>query len=135
MENNCVFCKIAKGEIPSYKLYENNEVLAFLDITPYAKGHTLVIPKKHSRWVWDIHEEEYTSFMLEIKKVAEILKKAFNTDCVQQVIAGFGVPHTHIHLFPRTKDDGLPEIPKERLLPKLSDQKMQEITEKIRKYV
>ena len=49
---DCIFCKIVKGEVPSYKIYENADVFAFLDINPYAKGHVLVIPKRHSRWVW-----------------------------------------------------------------------------------
>ncbi len=133
MEETCVFCKIVKGEIPAFKVYESEKALAFLDITPYGKGHTLIIPKKHSRWIWDMPQEEYSNFMLEIKKVAETLKKAFKTDCVQQVIAGFGVPHTHIHLFPRTKDDGLSEIPKKPISPKPSEQEMQEIAEKIKK--
>ena len=57
MTNNCIFCKIAKGEIPCNKIYEDNEYLAFLDISPLNKGHTLVIPKKHFRWVYDVPEQ------------------------------------------------------------------------------
>jgi histidine triad (HIT) family protein len=129
---DCVFCKIAKGEISDYVFWEDDEFVAFLDINPYILGHVMVIPKEHSRWVWDIKENKYIKYMLAVKKVAEILKKAFNTDCIQEVIAGMGVPHSHIHLLPRTENDGFPEIPKQSLNPKPSEKQMNEIFEKIK---
>ena len=107
---DCVFCKIAKGEISVYVFWEDENHIATLDINPFVKGHVMVIPKEHSRWVWDIKEENYLKYMLAFKKVAEILKKTFDTDCVQEFIVGMEVPHTHIHLLPRTPNDGFSEM-------------------------
>ena len=99
---NCIFCKIIAGEIPSYKVYEDDQFFAFLDITPKNKGHTLLIPKKHYRWVWEI-EEEYSKAA---NKIANALKKAFDTELVVSFVIGEQVPHAHIHLVPRHKGDG-----------------------------
>ena len=131
--DDCIFCKIVAGVKEEDKLWEDENHIAILDIVPFIKGHTLVIPKKHSRWVWDINEKEYIEYMLAVRKVAEILKKAFDIDCVQEFIVGMEVPHTHVHLLPRTKDDGFPEFPKKPLDPKPSDEEMKEIFEKIKK--
>jgi histidine triad (HIT) family protein len=135
MEDDCVFCKIVKGEIPSDILWEDEYHIAILDINPYAKGHVMIIPREHSRWVWDIDDEKYSKYMLAVKRVAGILRKAFGTDSVQEVIAGFGVAHVHIHLLPRTIDDGLNEIPNKPLEPKLSKKEIREISDKIKAVV
>ena len=98
----CVFCKIVKGEVPCYKIYEDAHFLCFLDIRPTNPGHSLVIPKKHYRWVWDV-QEEYGGVA---NKVAQALKKAFKTDYVVSFVMGDEVPHAHIHLVPRFPGDG-----------------------------
>lgn len=131
-KEDCVFCKIASGEIPCYKIYETGEVVAFLDINPYAKGHVLVIPKNHSDWVWDMNLKEYDVLTKEVFYLACVLKKAFQTDWVEQVIAGIGVQHSHIHLMPRKKDDGLEIVPTKPILPEPTEKEMKEICEKIK---
>jgi len=129
---DCIFCKIAKGEIPSLKVWEDEKFIAFLDIHPYVKGHLLVIPKKHSEWVWDINDRDYIKYMENVKYLANILRKVFDTDWVEEVIAGIGISHSHIHLLPRQRNDGLGEVPTKPLSPKLSEREMKEIEEKIR---
>ena len=128
---DCIFCKITKGELPSYSVFENETSIAFLDINPFVKGHTLVIPKKHSRWIWDIEENEYVEFMKSVKHVAEKLKKAYKTDWIQVVIAGQDIHHTHIHLLPRKKNDGYPAIPI-KPIKQISKEEMKEIQNNIR---
>lgn len=101
---DCVFCKIVKGEIPCYQIYEDRDFLAFLDIAPFVEGHTLVIPKKHYRWVWDMPEVgEYFSV---VQKIAVRFQKVLNDKYVRSFIAGDLVSHAHIHLLP--KPYGLP---------------------------
>lgn len=104
MENNCIFCRIAKGEIPCYKVYEDRDFLAFLDIRPLNKGHTLVIPKQHYRWVWDV--KNIGDYYKAVQKVANAQKKAFGTDYVISLVAGEEVQHAHVWLVPRFKGDG-----------------------------
>jgi len=132
---DCVFCKIASGEIPSDFLWEDENFFAILDINPYAKGHVMVIPKKHSRWVWNIKDKEYSDYMIAVKKMAGFLREAFGTDCVQEIIAGLGVPHSHIHLLPRFDGDGLGEIPHKPLYPKLTKDEIKEIGDKIKSVI
>ncbi|MCX6731741.1 MAG: HIT domain-containing protein [Candidatus Parcubacteria bacterium] len=95
---DCIFCKIVKGEIPAEKVYEDENYLAFLDIRPLSPGHTLVIPKKHYRWVWDM--DEAGSFFETTKKIAQAIQKSFGTEQVFSKIIGDEVPHAHIWLFP-----------------------------------
>lgn len=95
---NCIFCKIVASEIPSYKVYEDENFLAFLDIHPLSPGHTLIIPKEHHRWVWDVpNVGEYFEVA---KRVALAQKKAFDTDLVLSKIIGEEVPHAHIWVYP-----------------------------------
>ncbi len=110
MDMDCIFCRIANKQLPSYTVYEDDTTLAFLDIFPFVKGHTLVIPKKHFRWVWDMQSEDYHHLMVSVKKVAGLLKKSFQTDYVQILVMGQQISHAHVHLLPRTKEDGLPEM-------------------------
>jgi|SRR3989344_7961501 len=98
----CIFCKIVTGDIPCHKIYEDAQFLAFLDIRPTNPGHTLLIPKKHYRWVWDIKEQ----YSQPLNKIATALKKAFATDYVVSFVMGDEVPHAHIHLVPRPENDG-----------------------------
>jgi len=132
MSKDCIFCKIANGEIEDFVFWENENAVAVLDINPFIKGHVLVIPKEHSRWVWDIDDKKYYDLMMSVKKVAELLKNAFNVDCVQEFIVGMEVPHVHIHLLPRREGDGFDEIPSKRLDPKPSEEEMKEILDKIK---
>lgn len=103
---NCVFCKIVKGEIPSYSVYEDDNFFAFLDIRPLNLGHTLVIPKVHVRWVWDV--PAVGAYFEVVRKIALAQKKAFNTDFVASVVYGEEVPHAHVWLVPRFQNDGHP---------------------------
>ena len=101
--DNCIFCKIIKGEIPSYKVYEDKNFLAFLDARPQAPGHTLTIPKKHYRWVWDIpNVGEYFEV---VRKIALAQKKAFETELVRSNIYGEEVPHAHTSTWPEVVGD------------------------------
>lgn len=96
--DNCIFCKIAKGEIPCHKIYEDEEFLAFLDINPYVTGHTLLIPKKHYRWVWDL--ENYSKYMDLLKKIVKHYQEVTGKEMVYSTIFGEEVPHAHIHILP-----------------------------------
>ncbi|MBI2109071.1 MAG: HIT domain-containing protein [Parcubacteria group bacterium] len=101
----CIFCKIAKKEIPAHVVYEDEHFLAFLDINPQSPGHTQVIPKKHYRWVWDLPSESssagnVTHYFLVIQKLAKALQGAFGTDAVWSKIMGDEVLHAHVWLFP-----------------------------------
>jgi histidine triad (HIT) family protein len=100
----CIFCRISKEEIPSYKIHEDEDFFAFLDINPRNKGHTLVVPKEHRRWVWDI--EDVGDCMEFCRKIALAIKDTFETDYVASAILGEEVPHAHIHLIPRFPKDG-----------------------------
>ncbi len=95
-----IFSKIVKGEIPCYKIAEDENYFAFLDINPVAKGHTLVIPKKESDYIFDLEDKELGGLMCFAKKVAASIKA--NIDCkrVAVVVLGMEVPHVHIHLIP-----------------------------------
>jgi histidine triad (HIT) family protein len=94
---NCIFCKIVKGEIPAHKVYEDKNFLAFLDIHPQSPGHVQVIPKDHYRWVWDVpNVGEYFEV---VRKIAKAQQKAFKTDWVLSKIVGDEIEHAHIWAF------------------------------------
>jgi len=112
----CVFCKILNGEIPSYKIYEDESCYAFLDIADDAIGHTLVIPKKHYENVLDIPEEELCNVMSAVQKIA----KHYTQDCgytgvnimnASGIDAQQSVFHLHFHIFPRKENDGVKAWP------------------------
>lgn len=94
-----VFSKILRGEIPAFKIYEDEYVLAFLDIEPVMEGHTLVVPKKYAKWVWDI--VDIKEVMQACQKIANHFKKVTNQEVVYSLIHGEGVPYAHIHLIPK----------------------------------
>lgn len=94
----CIFCKIAKKEIPCWKIYENDDFLAFLDINPFVEGHTLVIPKNHYRWVWQVPQVE--KYFEVVKKLVNHYQKVFQDEFVASLIWGTEIPHAHIHLLP-----------------------------------
>jgi len=98
--DDCIFCKIVKGEIPCHKVYEDNDFLGFLDIKPIKKGHVLIIPKNHYRWVWDV--ENIEEYYKACQKVSNSLRKAFNTQQIISLVIGDEVPHAHVWLVPQT---------------------------------
>lgn len=102
-----IFTKIVKGEIPAYKVAEDENYLAFLDIFPVAKGHVLVIPKKEVDYLFDLDDELYTGLHLFAKKVAAGLKKAIPCKKVGVLVLGLEVPHAHIHLVPMQNEGDL----------------------------
>ena len=101
---NCIFCKIVKGEIPSHKVYEDENFFAFLDINPQSPGHVQVIPKEHFRWVWDVpNVGEYFEV---VRKIAKAEQKAFDTEWILSKIIGDEVTHAHIWVYPNDKVKG-----------------------------
>lgn len=109
--NACIFCKIAKGIIPAHKVYEDKNVFAFLDVNPHAKGHTVVIPKKHGFSALDFNDNDLKKMAVAIKKTMEIIKEklhpdGFNVGWNDGSAAGQVVPHLHIHIMPRYNGDG-----------------------------
>ncbi len=107
--DNCIFCRIVKGEIPSYKVWEDDNFLAFLTIKPINPGHVLVIPKSHSEYLYDLPDKDLADLVLASKPIANAIKKAMNpkTGRVGVMIAGLSVPHTHIHLVPMDSEGDL----------------------------
>lgn len=95
---SCIFCKIIKKEIFSHIVYEDNDFIAFMDIHPISPGHTLVIPKEHYRWVWDVPNTK--DYFEVTKKIALAQRKAFDTDAISIKIVGEEIPHAHIWVFP-----------------------------------
>lgn len=95
---NCIFCKIVKREIPCYKVYEDDQFLAFLDINPKSPGHTLVIPKTHYQWTYDV--PNFGQFWEVAKKIALAQIEALSCDYVTFMTLGIEVPHAHIHVVP-----------------------------------
>ena len=104
---DCIFCKIITGEIPAVKIYENQKVTAFLDTNPIKPGHVLVLPKKHTDYLFDLDDGEYAELMLESKKVAKILKNKLHSKRIGLAVEGFGVPHVHVHLVPVNRGNEL----------------------------
>lgn len=103
-----IFSKIASGEIPSYKVAENEDFYAFLDINPLAEGHTLVIPRKvETDYIFDLDEDTYAGLCLFAKKVAAAIREAVPCKRVGVAVLGMEVPHTHIHLVPLNSESDL----------------------------
>ena len=94
-----VFTKIINGEIPCYKIYEDDKTLAFLDIHPETKGHTLVIPKKEVDKIYDLEDEDYQALMATVKKISKNMEKVLGVRTLWKVV-GTDVPHAHVHLEP-----------------------------------
>jgi histidine triad (HIT) family protein len=107
--NDSIFTKIIKGEIPSYKIYEDNKTLAFLDIYPLMPGHTLVVTKKQVDQYIDLPDEDYLALWMTVKKVAAHLKRALNVDRIKLGVVGTDVPHVHVHLTPFNEDQKPPD--------------------------
>ncbi len=123
-----IFSKIVAGEIPSYKVAEDEQFYAFLDINPLVKGHTLVVPKKEVDYIYDLSDEELAAMHVFAKHVALAIQKAFPCRKVGEAVIGLEVPHAHIHLIPiQNESDMLFSNPKL----KLSDEEFKSIAERI----
>ena len=102
MKEDNVFSKIVRGEIPCYKIYEDEKNLAFLDIAPETKGHTLVIPKVDVDKIYELEDEDYSSLFFAVKKVAKRMEEVLGERVIMKVM-GTDVPHAHVHLMPLDK--------------------------------
>lgn len=110
-KQNCIFCKIAKGEIPCNKIFEDKGFLVFLDIKPVNHGHLLIIPKKHIVWMQEADDKVISDIFKLTKKMMLALKKSLQCDYVQMSVVGNEVPHFHIHLIPRYQNDSFRNFP------------------------
>jgi histidine triad (HIT) family protein len=127
-----IFSKIVSGEIPAYKVAEDENYLAFLDIFPVAKGHTLVIPKKEVDYIFDLEDDLYLGLQAFAKKVAIGLKKAIPCQKVGVLVLGLEVPHAHIHLIPMQNEGDLLNFSKKM---KLTPDEFQSVKELISKNI
>ena len=124
-----IFLKIVNGELPSYKVAENEKFLAFLDIFPIAKGHTLVIPKIKTDYIFDMNSDDYMEFWEFSKKIAEAMKKVIKCQRIGIAVVGLEVPHAHIHLVPLNT---ISDINFEKPKLNFSNEKMEQIATLIR---
>lgn len=127
-----IFSRIVAGEIPCYKVAEDDNFLAFLDISPLTKGHLLVIPKIGIDYIFDLDDELYINLHLFAKKVAIALKKAISCERIGVTVIGLEVPHAHIHLIPI---NGVNDMNFEREKLSLTKEEMQEIAASIAKHI
>lgn len=127
-----IFTKIINGEIPSHKVAEEDKCLAFLDISPVAKGHTLVIPKKEVDYLFDLDDNLYSDLQLFAKKVAVGLKKAVPCKKVGVLVLGLEVPHAHIHLIPMQDETDVLNFSDKV---KMSEDELKALSEKIAKEI
>ena len=95
---NCIFCKIVRGELPAHTVYEDDDFLAFLDIHPQTPGHTQVIHKEHHRWIWDV--PNFAKYFEVVRKIAKAQQKAFGTDWIISKTVGDEIHHAHVWVFP-----------------------------------
>ena len=124
-----IFSRIIAGEIPCYKVAEDDKYFAFLDINPLVKGHTLVVPKQEVDYIFDLNDEDLAGMQVFAKKVALAIGKAFPCKKVGMVVLGLEVPHAHIHLIPmQSEKDMLFSNPKL----KLTDEEFRAVAEAIR---
>lgn len=124
-----IFTKIVNNEIPSFKVYEDDSFLAFLDAFPLAFGHVLVIPKNDTDYIFDLESEEYLSLWSLSKKIAKAMDKVIVCERIGVAVIGLEVPHVHIHLVPI---NGVSDINFEKPKKEFSNDKMQEIANKIK---
>lgn len=127
-----IFSKIINGEIPSYKIAEDNQFYAFLDINPMAKGHTLVVPKVEVDYIFDLEDKLLADMTLFAKKVAKGIESAISCNRVGLMVVGLDVPHTHMHLIPINKPSDMslanPKVT-------LSKEEFESIAQSIREHI
>lgn len=126
-----IFSKIVAGEIPAHKIAENDEFLAFLDVFPCAEGHTLVIPKKETDYLFDLSDEEYARLFAFAKSIEPALKKAIPCLRVGVAVVGLEVPHVHVHLIPMSKMSDMDFTSKL----KVTQEQLAETANKIKSYL
>lgn len=127
-----IFTKIIKGDIPSYKIYEDNQFYAFLDISPLTKGHTLLIPKKEVDYLFDIDDALLAEMIVVAKKIAKAIEKAVACNRVGLMVVGLEVPHAHIHLIP-IHNEGDMDLSNDRV--ELSKEQFEKIANDINSYL
>jgi histidine triad (HIT) family protein len=130
MEKDCIFCRIVAGEIPSFKVHEDQDFLGFMDIKPINPGQTLLIPKKHYRWVDDV--PNFGEYFEAAKKVGLATRKALKPITVCYVTLGFEVPHAHIRIIPRYENDGHEDGLNFKLYKPITPEELAEIAAKIK---
>jgi histidine triad (HIT) family protein len=118
----CIFCKIIAGEIPAYRVYEDDKVFAFLDIKPVHPGHILVIPKKHLTNLEEIDNQDLTDLILVVKEMGALVKNNLNYESYNVIVnndpvAGQEIPHLHFHIIPRVAGDNLHHWPHQEYAP------------------
>ncbi|HPE39649.1 MAG TPA: HIT family protein [Bacteroidales bacterium] len=123
-----IFTKIINGEIPCYKIAENNQFFAFLDVSPLAKGHTLIVPKIQNDYIFDLDDKILSEMIVFAKKVAKSIEATVPCLRIGVAVIGLEVPHTHIHLVPLNSTEDL-DFKKERI--KMSNQEMEEMATQI----
>jgi len=124
-----VFSKIVNGEIPSYKICENDKFYSFLDINPMSEGHVLVIPKQEVDYLFDLEDNTLAEMVIYAKKVAQAIKRAIPCERVGMMVVGMEVPHAHIHLIPINKESDM-NLSNPKLKPTQTDFEI--VAEKIR---
>ena len=127
-----IFTKIVEGQIPSYKIYEDDKFYAFLDIKPMAKGHTLVIPKKEVDYLFDIDDVLLSEMIVVAKKIAKAMEQAVECNRVGMMVIGLEVPHAHIHLIP-IKKEGDMNLSNKRV--ELSEEEFKQIAKDISSFL
>lgn len=126
--NDCIFCKIIKGEIPAHKIYEDESFISFLDINPVSKGHTLIVPKNHIEWMHEADDSLIKEIFVLTKKMMLNIRENLPCDYVQVSVVGKDVPHFHVHLIPRNFGD---DIHRKEIL-KYEDGEIEEVINKIK---
>lgn len=126
-----IFTQIINGEIPAYKIFENEEFIAFLDINPNTKGHTLCVPKKEIDKLFDLDEQDYNKLMSFVRKIAIALKKAIKCNRVGVAVVGLEVPHAHVHLIPINQ---MQDMSFQKKI-KLTNEEFKQIALDIKKYI
>lgn len=132
MSLDCIFCKIIKGDLPSYKVYEDEKTYAFLDIHPVNAGHTLVVPKKHAKNIFDVSPEDWVAVAKVVHMLAPAIEKAVDANGINigmnnREHAGQVVDHAHIHIIPRFKGDGFKLMPQRNYKPEEADATVEKI--------
>lgn len=110
-KDDCLFCKIIRRELPAQVVYEDAQTMAFLDVMPRAKGHTVVVSKHHSEGLLDLPESEVAPLFLAVRRIADRIAEALRTDGLtigvnQGIVSGQTIPHLHVHIMPRFSGDG-----------------------------
>ena len=123
-----IFTRIVKGEIPCYKIAEDERFFAFMDINPVAVGHTLVIPKRENDYIFNLEDDEIAAMMVFAKKVAKAIEKAVPCKRIAVAVIGLEVPHAHIHLIPITQEGDM-DFKKEHV--HMSDEEFREVQRRI----